>query len=116
MPGLNEVVESAKGAGGSGRMYAKLKATWTEAVWARALAARLRPMKRVRLRFEWRERDRRRDPDNVASAKKFVLDGLVSARVIPGDGWAHVAGWDDVFEVVERNPGVAISLTEVENA
>lgn len=113
MPGLNDVLESAKGAGGSGARYSKGKRLWTEHVWAHAKQAGLRPMSRIRLRFEWRENHQRRDPDNVAAAKKFVLDGLVQAGVIKGDGWAYVEGWEDAFLLVKQRPGVSVTLTEV---
>jgi hypothetical protein len=113
LPALNEVLEAAKGAGGSGARYSKLKATWTEFVWAHAKAARLKPMVgRVRLRFEWREANRRRDPDNVAAAgRKVILDGLVMAGVLGGDGWRHIAGWEDVF-VECAKPGVSVTITD----
>ena len=39
----------------------------------------------VTVRFTWVEGNRRRDIDNVAFAKKFVLDGLVQAGVIGND-------------------------------
>lgn len=113
LPGLNEVIAAAKGAGGRGHAYAKMKRDLGELVWALAKAARLRPVTRARLAFRWVEKDRRRDPDNVSSAgRKFILDGLVKAGVLPGDGWAAVAGWSDAFEVGVKH-GVEIVITEV---
>jgi hypothetical protein len=38
----------------------------------------------------WHEGNRRRDADNVASAQKFVMDGLVEAGVLRGDDQRHV--------------------------
>lgn len=111
LPGLNEMLESAKGAGGTGRRYAKVKKTWTETVWAVALSNRIKPLARVELGFLWVERNRQRNPDNVASAKKFILDGLVMAKVLKNDGWGQVAGWTDSF-TTEGTPGVWVTLTE----
>lgn len=114
MPGLNELIAAAKGAGGTGSVYSRLKRTWTEAVWAHAKAARLRRMGRVHFRFEWREKNRRRDPDNISSAgRKLILDGLMMAGIIALDGWGVVAGWEDSFSVVAKAPGVLVTLTEV---
>lgn len=112
LPGLNEVIAAAKGAGGRGHAYAKMKRDLGELVWVLAKAARLRPVTRARLAFRWVEKDRRRDPDNVSSAgRKFILDGLVKAGVLPGDGWAAIAGWSDTFEVGAKH-GVEITIKE----
>lgn len=113
LPGLNEVIAAAKGRGGKGHAYAAMKRTVGEMIWAYAKSARLQPVKRARLEFRWIEKDRRRDPDNVSSAgRKFVLDALVTAGVLPGDGWAAIAGWSDSFEVGTRH-GVEVTITEV---
>ena len=113
LPGLNEVIAAAKGRGGRGHAYATMKRTVGEMIWAYAKAARLCPVKRARLAFRWVEKDKRRDPDNVSSAgRKFVFDSLVAAGVLPGDGWAAVAGWSDEFEVGTRH-GVEVTITEV---
>jgi hypothetical protein len=66
----------------------------------------------VLLEFRWFERNRRRDHDNVAAAKKLVLDALVRAGVIGGDGWKHVSGFSDRFAVDPQRPGVLVRITE----
>lgn len=113
MPGLNEVIAAAKGSGGRGAGYSRLKRSWTEAVWAHAKAAKLKPMSgRVMFSFEWRERNMRRDPDNIAAAgRKLIFDGLVTAGVLPGDGWGVVAGWEDRFVVTNFDLGVRVTMT-----
>jgi hypothetical protein len=114
LPGLNEVIAAAKGRGGRGHAYAKMKRDLGEFVWANAKAARLRPVRRARLHFLWVEKDRRRDPDNVSSAgRKFILDGLVKAGVLPGDGWAAIESWSDTF-TVDAKHGVAVTILEVQ--
>ncbi len=111
LPGLNELLGAAKGSGGHGIGYAKLKRQWTDAIWALSKAARLpRFMGPVHLRFEWIEKDRRRDPDNVAAAKKLVCDGLVKAGVLEGDGWRHIDGWSDRWAVDAKRPGVEVAI------
>lgn len=52
----------------------------------------------VRLRFVWHEHNRRRDKDNVAFAKKFILDALQKKGVLPNDNNHYVAGFEDSFE------------------
>lgn len=112
LPGMNEIVEAAKGAGGTGRIYSAMKKQWTDHVWALAKVARLRPMEvPAVLVFVWRELTRRRDKDNIAAAKKFVVDGLVTAGVLAGDGWKGVAGFVDRFEVVSHgHEGVEVMI------
>jgi len=60
--------------------------------------------------FIWFERTQHRDPDNVrAGGTKLILDALVMAGVIPGDGAAVVDGFmGDTFVYGERE-GVDVS-------
>jgi len=51
------------------------------------------------------------DLDNVAFAKKFVLDGLVKANVIPNDNYTHIKGFIDEY-VESKDEGVKIERVE----
>ena len=51
----------------------------------------------VYLSFHWIEHGHRRDPDNIAFAKKFVLDALVKGGHIPNDTARYIAGFSDTF-------------------
>ena len=121
LPGLNELIDAAKGSGGRGAAYARLKRQWTETVWARAKAAKIDkpgPFEcPVFLTFEWIEKDKRRDPDNVAAGgRKLILDGLVAAGVLQGDGWQWIRAWNDAWRTVDemvtgsREPGVCVGI------
>ena len=66
---------------------------------------------KVWISFIWVEKDKRRDPDNFVVAKKYIIDGLVEAGLLKGDGWKHIAGLTDTWEVGE--PGVWVSVTGV---
>lgn len=111
LPSLNELIDAAKGHGGRGYGYSKLKREWGTLVWGLAKAARLKPVASAVLTFEWRERDRRRDPDNVSSAgRKLILDGLVKAGVLSGDGWTGVRAFSDVWLVDPHAPGVLVRI------
>lgn len=63
----------------------------------------------VYLRITWVCADRRRDRDNIAAGKKFLLDAMVKAGLIRGDGWRDVVGFDDRFEL--GDPRVIVSIT-----
>lgn len=112
LPGLNELLAAAKSGRGRGNAYSRLKSQWTETIWALAKSAKLQPMTTpVRLGFLWVERDKRRDPDNVAGGgRKLVLDGLVKAGVIADDGADEIRSWVDTFAVDKRGAGVRVEL------
>lgn len=70
--------------------------------------------KRVRLYFKWIEKNMKRDMDNIAFAKKFILDALVSMGVLTGDSWKYVAGFSDDFDIDKDNPRIEVTICEVE--
>lgn len=112
LPNLNDIIEAAK-SGGRGFVYAAMKREWTDAVALLAKAAKLTPVSESQIiNFEWREKYRIRDPDGFTAAKKFLLDGLVVARVLPGDGWRWIGGFRDTWHVVMpgQSPGVLVTL------
>jgi hypothetical protein len=113
LPGLNELIEAAKGSGGKGMRYAALKRDWTMVIAGLARRAKLPALTgMVFFRFNWTEPDRRRDPDNVAGGgRKLILDGLVAAGVLRGDGWATVHHWADNF-AVGPVPGCRVFMAE----
>lgn len=113
---MNEVVAAAKGFRGRGFGYSKMKQEWTAKVGEAAHRDCVKPFAGpVFITFRWQEKTRRRDPDNFAAGKKFVLDGLVDAGVLVGDGWGHVAGWLDEWNVVKEKPGVLVILEDTED-
>lgn len=69
--------------------------------------------KPVEMHYLWVVPNKRTDRDNVAFAKKFVQDALVSAGVLKDDGWKHVVGFSDRFEVDKNNPRIEVKIIEV---
>lgn len=65
-----------------------------------------------RIHFLWIEKDKRRDLDNIAFAKKFILDALVGANVLKGDGWSCVKGFKDSFSVDKYRPRIEVYIDE----
>ena len=65
---------------------------------------------RVEIIFTWVEENRRRDMDNVAFAKKFILDGLVRAGVILDDTPRYVAGLADRFDYDKQHPRIEVEV------
>lgn len=66
----------------------------------------------VKLVFHWYAKNRRKDPDNIAFAKKFILDGMTEAGLIPNDGWREIAGFEDKFYIDKNNPRVEIEVLD----
>ena len=112
LPGLNEILKAPKG----DRFRAARLKREAETKIAWCIKQQLRGVKinqKVKLRYTWHEPNQRRDQDNIASAHKYVQDALVKAGVLQGDGWKHVAGFSDSFEVDKVNPRVEVEIEEV---
>lgn len=69
----------------------------------------------VELSFRWYEPNKKRDLDNICFAKKFILDALVSNKIIIADSWRGVVGFTDNFFVDAKNPRIEIDIREVIN-
>lgn len=107
LPSLNELL--------GGRLHdrIRLKRQWRDVIVC--LAARLQPMGAVRTRYDFWERDRRRDLLNVfAGAVKIIEDALVRARVLKNDSqrWVQKIEFGDVA-VNPGRPGVLVTLVQV---
>ncbi len=69
---------------------------------------------RVRISIDWYEKNKRRDFDNIASAKKYILDALVKCEVIPNDGWKNIyPEFTDRFFHDKENPRIEVVIEEV---
>lgn len=73
---------------------------------------RVKIKKPVRVHFLWIEPNKKRDYDNVAFAKKFILDGMVKAGLIEGDSQAYVKGFADKFYIDSKRAGVEVEIKE----
>lgn len=96
---------------------AKFKAEVEEVIgWSirQALASKslYKPKNAVMVRFEWHERTKKRDADNIASAKKFILDALVKMKVLEDDSRKYVKGFYDVI-VDDKTDFVKVELIEL---
>lgn len=111
MPGLNDFLKEM-----SRNRYAggKMKKEWTETTAEYASANRLgRFTEAVWVDFHWYEPNLKRDKDNVAFAKKFILDGMQLAGVIKNDNNKGIDGFADHFHYEGKKEGVLIIMEEV---
>ncbi len=97
MPTINEMVAASKI---HFAVYSKMKKKWTNMAWAMALKEHVPAAEHpVIIKMTWFETTKsRRDPDNVVASKKFILDGLVKAKVIKDDSHKYVRGFIDRVE------------------
>ena len=68
--------------------------------------------KPIRISFLWVEENKRRDYDNIAFSKKFILDSLQKNGKLPNDNRKWVKGFTDDFEYGETAK-VIITIREV---
>lgn len=94
LPSLNEVIAANRA---HRHVGAKLKRDTDAAIRAQLPAGHHDG--RADLTLTWYCADRRRDPDNVASAVKFLLDAMVAHGTIDGDRWQHIGSITHRFEV-----------------
>lgn len=72
--------------------------------------------KPVHIKFIWyvkkSKNGKLKDPDNIAFAKKFILDGLVDAGVIVNDTLKEIYSLKDEF-IIDTDEQVIIDISEV---
>ena len=68
--------------------------------------------KPVSIHFHWIEGNKRRDLDNVAFAKKFILDALVKCGKLKDDNRHNVTSFIDTFEY-DKDFKIILEITEV---
>lgn len=111
LPGLNEYTRSCRGNKYGGN---NVKQDAQTLVGIALRAARLRGVRApVRMAFRWYEEDKRRDIDNIAFAKKFILDALVKTGILPDDSRKWLLSFVDEFpEPDKSNPRIEVEIEE----
>jgi Holliday junction resolvase RusA-like endonuclease len=112
LDGLNEVILANRTNKYKG---AKIKKDNETIVIYYARLYKLKPITKypIKLKIDWYEKNKRRDIDNVLSAKKFILDGLVKAKILKGDGQKY---FDEVVKenvyIDKENPHIEVTIIE----
>lgn len=76
--------------------------------------------KPVVIHIHWVEENRRRDLDNIYSAKKFIMDAITDKankgkeRLIPDDSQRWVKDFIETYSIDKGNPRIEIVLEEVD--
>lgn len=110
LPGLNEIINENRA---SYRWAARNKKKWTEATaWQIKMQCVPHITKSIVVRLTWFEKDKMRDPDNIAGGgAKILMDALQMARVLDNDGW-QIRGIIHNFKIDKKRPRVEVALRE----
>lgn len=108
LDGLNQIINANR----YNRYYgASVKKKNEEIVMASLVAYKIKPADEpVFLKFHWFESNRKRDMDNIASAKKMILDALVKSGILKNDGWNNISGFEDRFDIDKENPRIEVTI------
>lgn len=109
LPGLNEYIAVCRANRFAG---AEFKRKWHRNIFP-YLSSLQRAQNVVRIHFTWYEPNHRRDVDNVAFGKKFILDAMVERGILKDDSPKYVCGFTDEFRYGEEK--VVIEIEEVHN-
>ena len=110
---LNEYIDSER----SSRMHAaNIKKQQTNSVYylTRSQKFKLDP-KKYDVIFTWFKPDNKKDHDNIAFAKKFILDGIVKAGVLPNDNPKYIGNFQDKFVLDKTRPYVSCQIEFIES-
>lgn len=109
LPGLNDYIRACRG---NRYVGARMKDACEERVAWAIRSHGIQPFtSKAQVGFLWIEPNMRRDKDNIAFGKKFILDALVTAGVLPlKDGWKGVEGFSDSFGIDRHNPRIEVTI------
>ena len=109
LPGYNRVNDANRT---NAYVGAKLKRDVEAGVCMIITAAHLKPVKQQCIvHIVFTEPNRRRDVDNVESAKKFILDALVHSGVLENDNPKHVLACP-AYTVYGDGAGVRVTIID----
>lgn len=112
LPGLNEYIHAVNINRYKGNA---LKREAQDGIGWAIKTAHLKPVTKypVFVNFEWHEKSRRRDLDNIASAKKFILDALQECGILEGDGQKQIIGFTDSFAIGDFWDGCVVTISNL---
>lgn len=109
LPSLNDHIDACKANRNSGN---KLKQETDCLIgWFIRQQVKTKVSSPVVVQFTWYENTYKRDKDNVAFAKKYILDALQKMGVLPNDNNKFILGFNDRF-VYQQGQKVVVELFE----
>ena len=110
-PSLNEYINSCRVSPYAG---AAMKVKAEKQIRKELEAQTDRPLRcPVKIIYHYFEPTKRRDKSNIAGFfHKCFEDALVSAGLLPDDGWEEILGFHDSFDVDCDNPRIEVTIYE----
>lgn len=103
-PAMNEIIKEARG-----NVYASNK---TKQEWTSRVAIECKDFGTVNypviFQLDFYLSNVRRDPDNLSASKKFILDGIVAAGVLPSDNFTWVKGFIEFYHHEKKSDYVVV--------
>ena len=110
LPSLNDYIRVCRGN--------KFKAASYKASIEQEIGLRLMKMpkwtKPIKIHFHWIEGNKKRDLDNIAFSKKFILDAMVKYGKLNDDNRNYVYAFTDTFEYGDKTK-VVLEVEECES-
>lgn len=115
LPSLNDYIAACRSNRFAG---AKMKEEYEQVIgWYIIQALNKNELRKVKnpceVYFIWHEKTIKRDADNVAFAKKFILDALVKSGILANDTREYVKGFKDTI-IDDLKDFVEVEIQEVE--
>lgn len=108
LPSLNEYVDACRSNAFQGSKFKK-RIEAEIGFYIMAMPVLENP---VKIHFHWIEGNKKRDLDNIAFAKKFILDALVKCGKLKDDNRKCVTAFTDTFAYAEESK-VVLEIEEV---
>lgn len=114
MPGFNEMLSASKTVVNKkgtriGTSYGAMKLKWNNKIQKAIEKQNIHSVDKIFLHMIWLEKNKRRDPDNIAAFLKFILDGLQKSKIIKNDNWKYILGWRNDFKISDKR-GVKVGI------
>ena len=109
LPSMNEIIAESKKHYGK---YSEMKRTYTDVVFYSCYKFQ-KVENKVNLKFKWFCKNKKKDKDNIMAGQKFVIDGMVKAKIIKNDGWNKIGTISHEFEIDKNNVRVEVEIEEV---
>lgn len=93
--------------------FYKMQQSLVNVIYYYLKAQKIDPVKNypVSIKIDYYCANKRRDPDNIAVSKKFLLDSFVKAGILRGDGWEETSGgFEDHFYIDCVNPRIEVTI------
>lgn len=110
LPSMNKIIDANRH---NKYLGAKIKKQATEIAYWHALEQLSPFTDKVDLTITWYCKNRRQDKDNISSAIKFILDGVIKANKLKNDGWNEIGDIKHKFEIDKKAPRIEVIFEEV---